>query len=1138
MQTTLKLIFCTLRRLPAARLLRLALIAALLLALLGVQPARPARAYNTTDISPPVGSGTFGSVEVLPNGNLVVVDYHWDDGATLDVGAVYLYDGSSLALISSLTGSTAGDQVGGGGVTVLSSGNYVVRSDEWDNGSAVDAGAVTWCSGTNGCSGPVSPANSLVGSKTDDWVGSSIIPLNNGNYVVESFDWDNGSAVNAGAATWCSGASGCSGPVSAANSLVGSTTDDWVGYVTPLSNGHYVVRSYYWDNGAIVDAGAVTWCSGDSGCSGAVSAANSLVGSKAGDAVGDAITELAGAAGSNYVVNSPDWDNGAIVDAGAATWCSGDSGCSGAVSPANSLVGSKAGDQMGHYIRVTVLSNGNYVFNSPDWDNGAIVDAGAVTWCSGASGCSGVVSIANSLVGSTAGDQVGKSIVPLSNGNYVVRSNYWDNGAIVDAGAATWCSGDSGCSGAVSAANSLVGSTTDDQVGSSGITALSNDNYVVRSTSWDNAAIQDVGAATWGSGLGGTVGAISAANSLVGSDTDDWVGDEVTALSNGNYVVGSPGWDNGFANDAGAVTWGDGLGGTVGAVGAANSLVGSTTDDRVGGVNGIIALSNGNYVVNSLDWDNGSTVDAGAATWGNGLGGTVGAISTANSLVGSTAGDQVGADVIALSNGNYVVRSYSWDNGSAVDAGAVTWGNGAGGTVGEVGAANSLAGSTTDDKVGYSDVIALSNGNYVVSSASWHNGSAANAGAVTWGNGAGGTVGEVSGANSLVGYRADDWVGIYIIPLSNGNYVVRSPYWDNGSIVDAGAVSYGAGNGGTQGTITGQKSILGETASGGGSLDFAYNEFYEYLAVGRTLAGNNGVSLFRPTYTTLVSGGWNASTWDYGAFAQPQDVAILTGHTVTLGADASTLNFALNGQVIVPGGFTLNINSASTFRGAGSLSQETRLISGSGLQSYPVAEVTADVTTQGSLASLMVARTESPHPQENSDGQGNKRLDRYYTFTPDAGGYTVNICAGYTEAELGALVEDNLRLCRWSGSAWGCLARGAGSSTAANRVCADGVTTFSDWVLSAGEEPSTLTANTAGSGSVTLEPQQTSYAYGEVVTLTAAADTGWVFTGWSGDLGGSTNPAALTMDGDKSVTATFELLPPSGQRIYLPLVQR
>ena len=179
-------------------------------------------------------------------------------------------------------------------------------------------------------------------------------------------------------------------------------------------------------------------------------------------------------------------------------------------------------------------------------------------------------------------------------------------------------------------------------MGSSGITALSNDNYVVRSTSWDNAAIQDVGAATWGSGLGGTVGAISAANSLVGSDTDDWVGDEVTALSNGNYVVGSPGWDNGFANDAGAVTWGDGLGGTVGAVGAANSLVGSTTDDRVGGVNGIIALSNGNYVVNSLDWDNGSTVDAGAATWGNGLGGTVGAISTANSLVGITADDKVG----------------------------------------------------------------------------------------------------------------------------------------------------------------------------------------------------------------------------------------------------------------------------------------------------------------------------------------------------------------------------------------------------------------------------------------------------------------------------------------------------------------
>ncbi|HHN93981.1 MAG TPA: PKD domain-containing protein, partial [Anaerolineae bacterium] len=35
------------------------------------------------------------------------------------------------------------------------------------------------------------------------------------------------------------------------------------------------------------------------------------------------------------------------------------------------------------------------------------------------------------------------------------------------------------------------------------------------------------------------------------------------------------------------------------------------------------------------------------------------------------------------------------------------------------------------------------------------------------------------------------------------------------------------------------------------------------------------------------------------------------------------------------------------------------------------------------------------------------------------------------------------------------------------------------------------------------------------------AAPGWTFSGWSGDLNGSTNPVTLTMDGDKEVTATF-----------------
>ena len=402
--------------------------------------ATPAYAAQT-DITGPTGSGQFGEkVTVLPNGNFVVVDTGYDEGGVSDIGAVYLYNGANLSLISTLKGSTTSDFVGRGDITVLSNGNYVVRSLFWDNGAATNVGAVTWCSGTSGCTGVVSASNSLVGSTTSDSVGfGGITVLSNDNYVVRSPFWDNGAVQSVGAVTWCSGTSGCSGAVSASNSLVGSTIGDIVGFgdITILSNGNYVVRSSVWHNGAATDAGAVTWCSGTSGCSGVVSASNSLVGSTTSDRVGD-ITVLSN---GNYVVDSLSWDNGAVENVGAVTWCSGTSGCAGAISASNSLVGSTASDDV-RLVDITALSNGNYVVYSPDWVNGSV---GGVTWCSGTSGCTGVVSASNSLVGSTIGDIVGAGgITALSNGNYVVDSFYWDNGAVENAGAVTWCSGTSG----------------------------------------------------------------------------------------------------------------------------------------------------------------------------------------------------------------------------------------------------------------------------------------------------------------------------------------------------------------------------------------------------------------------------------------------------------------------------------------------------------------------------------------------------------------------------------------------------------------------------------------------------------------------------------------------------------------------
>ena len=71
------------------------------------------------------------------------------------------------------------------------------------------------------------------------------------------------------------------------------------------------------------------------------------------------------------------------------------------------------------------------------------------------------------------------------------------------------------------------------------------------------------------------------------------------------------------------------------------------------------------------------------------------------------------------------------------------------------------------------------------------------------------------------------------------------------------------------------------------------------------------------------------------------------------------------------------------------------------------------------------------------------------------------------------------------------------------------------------EDEYTLTVHTSGSGSVTRNPDQPTYRYGDEVQLTAVPAPGWYFTGWSGDLESTENPETITVIGDASVTAHF-----------------
>jgi len=667
------------------------IVLALLLALYGwwggAELTRPVQASSQIDIPWPSGFGTFlVTITPLPNGNFVVVDRNYDEGATLDVGAVTLFDGATGALISRLTGSTANDRIGSG-LAILPNGDFLIRSQNWDNGPAVDAGAVTWVSATEGLTGTVSTSNSFVGSTSYDQVGENtsgcanagVVVLANGNYVICSPYWDGPGGVNVGALTWVEAGHGViTGTPAITNSLVGSQPYDYVGmFVIALTNGNYVAATRNWDNGAQADVGAVTWADGDTGLTGTISIANSLVGTGAHSEVGGMALALPG---GDYLVVSPSWDNGASQDVGAVTRVAGNQVVTGTVSSANSLIGGAANNLVGAG-NVTLLTNGNYVVKSPYWDNGAATDAGAVTWVDATQPLIGVVSTTNSLVGDHTNDHVGNwlHVTALTNGHFVVGSPDWDNGAIANAGAATWGSGTSGITGSITTGNSLVGTSPNDGVGY-GVVALTNGNYVVGSPAWHWDGAPSVGAATWGAGEGGTVGNVSPQNSLIGSGASDGVGYSIVPLTTGHYVVSSPHWDGAGLVDRGAVTWGNGLQGITGTVSTTNSLVGSSANDQVGEVT---ALSDGAFVTISPFWDDGGAVDMGAATWVDGQGPVSGVVTTTNSLIGAIPGDHLGyasgaqIGLQAVPGGDYVFRNDYWTVGGLTSAlGAIAWARG------------------------------------------------------------------------------------------------------------------------------------------------------------------------------------------------------------------------------------------------------------------------------------------------------------------------------------------------------------------------------------------------------------------------------------------------------------------------------
>lgn len=139
---------------------------------------------------------------------------------------------------------------------------------------------------------------------------------------------------------------------------------------------------------------------------------------------------------------------------------------------------------------------------------------------------------------------------------------------------------------------------------------------------------------------------------------------------------------------------------------------------------------------------------------------------------------------------------------------------------------------------------------------------------------------------------------------------------------------------------------------------------------------------------------------------------------------------------------------------------------------------------------------------------------------PPAGGTTTGsgAYAGGTSVTVSAFVNPNYVFTNWTENG--------------NIVSTSAIYTFAlnaNRTLVANFAFITYTLNVvAVNGTVAVNPNQTIFNSGSTAQLTASANSGYSFSGWTGDASGSLNPLSVTMNGNKNIVAVFTLNPALG----------
>ncbi len=500
-------------------------------------------------------------VTTLANGNIVIASQYHDVEGVTNAGSVMIINGATGRQIgSTIAGGSTGDQIGSSGITTLGNGNFIISSGLDNVEGVTDAGSVRVINGTTGEQvGPL-----LFGDEAGDSLGSSgITVLSNGNFVIATENDNVNGVQNSGSVRIINGATG----IQVGSTLSGNNSNDKLGSssITAIRNGNFVIASSNDDVGGVTDddVGSVTDAGSVRIINGATGAqiGSTLSGNCLNDQFGNAsITALDN---GRFVIASQYDDIGTITNAGSVRIVNGNNG----EQVTATFAGDTVGDQLGS-SSITNLGNGNFVIASELDNVNGVTNAGSIIIVNGNTG----EQVGTTLSGNNSNDLLGSSsITVLPNGNFVVASEDDDVDGVTNAGSVKIINGLTG----EQIGSTISGDDENDRLGNSSVTALDSGNFVIATSGDDIGGITNAGSvriinATTGAQIGATIS---------GNNSSDQLGSSgITALSDGNFIISSEMDDVGGIRNAGSIRVING--GTGEQIG--DTVSGENIDDRVG----------------------------------------------------------------------------------------------------------------------------------------------------------------------------------------------------------------------------------------------------------------------------------------------------------------------------------------------------------------------------------------------------------------------------------------------------------------------------------------------------------------------------------------------------------------------------